>query len=291
MNAEIYRFKVGSFECMAVSDGSHAYPDPAPFLFLNAPKGYLQQVLREHDLQPEEWVQWVSPYTCLVINTGRHQVLVDTGAGSLTPSTGNLLQNLQAEGIDPWDIDRVILTHGYPDHIGGNTNGEGKPAYPTARYVMWKDEWEFWTSTSSLVELKVDKHVKQLLLAVTRNNLSPIQGQLDLVDREAEIVPGVHAVEASGHTPGHMALVISSGSERLLYISDTVLHPVHLEHPDWYAIVDFAPDQAVATRRELFNRTMTKKGLVLAFHFPFPGLGHVIQKGEGWQWQLIETTD
>ena len=79
MNAEIYRFKVGSFECMAVSDGSHAYPDPAPFLFLNAPKGYLQQVLREHDLQPEEWVQWVSPYTCLVINTGRHQVVVVRG--------------------------------------------------------------------------------------------------------------------------------------------------------------------------------------------------------------------
>ncbi len=86
-----------------------------------------------------------------------------------------------------------------------------------------------------------------------------------------------------------MALAISSGGEQLLCISDAVLHPIHIEEPEWYATVDFAPDQVVVTRRRILNRAANDKALVLAFHFPFPGLGYVIQKGEGWQWQPIET--
>jgi len=293
MNTEIYRFKVGTFECIAVSDGTHTYappifPPPATFLFVNAPREHLEQVLRQHNLDPEQWVEWISPYICVVVNTGEHRVLVDTGADGLAPSTGRLLQNLQAEGIAPEDIDTVILTHGHPDHIGGNTDAEGKLVFPNARYFMWKDEWDFWTSEQA--ELKLDEHVREVLLKSARKNLPPIQDQLDLVDRETEIVPGVHAVAAPGHTPGHMALAISSGSEQLLYISDAVLHPIHLEQPEWYAAaVDFAPEQVEATRRRLLSRAAAEKALVHAFHFPFPGLGHIVQKGEGWQWQPIET--
>jgi glyoxylase-like metal-dependent hydrolase (beta-lactamase superfamily II) len=293
MNTEIYRFKVGNFECMAVSDGSHTYappafPPPATFLFANAPKERLEQVLREHNLHPEQWVEWTSPYISLLVNAGKHRVLVDTGAGGLAPSTGRLLQNLRAENITPDDIDTVILTHGHPDHIGGNTDAQGKPTFPKARYVMWKDEWDFWTSEET--ESKLDEHVREVLLGFTRKNLPPIQSQLDLVDHETEIVPGIRAIAAPGHTPGHMVLTLSSGGEQLLYISDTALHPIHLEQPEWHAAVDFAPEQVVATRRRLLNRAAAEKALVLAFHFPFPGLGHIVQKGEGWQWQPIETT-
>ncbi len=286
-----FPFKIGKLECMAVSDGTHTYapptfPPPATLLFANAPKERLEQVLRQHNIQPEQWAEWISPYICVVVNTGEHRVLVDTGAGSLAPSTGKLLQNLQAEGIAPEDIGTVILTHVHPDHTGGNTAGEGKPAFSNARYVMWKDEWDFWTSDQA--EQKLDEHVRDVLLTFARKNLPPIQDQLDLVDHETEIVPGISAVAAPGHTPGHMALAISSGGEQLLYISDAVLHPIHLEQPEWCAAVDFAPEQVVATRRRLLSRAAAEKSLVLAFHFPFPGLGHVVQKGEGWQWQPIE---
>jgi len=291
MNTEIYRFKVGAFECMAVSDGTHTYapptfPPPAAFLFANAPGQRLERVLSEHNLEPGQWVEWISPYICLVVNTGEHRVLVDTGADGLAPDTGKLLQNLRAEVIEAVDIDTVILTHGHPDHIGGNTDAEGKPVFPNARYVMWQDEWDFWTSEQA--ELKLDEHGKEVLLKFARRNLPPIQGQLDLVDHETEIVPGIQAIAAPGHTPGHMALAISSGGEQLLYISDTVLHPIHLEQPEWCAAVDFAPEQVIATRRRLLNRAAAEEALVLAFHFLFPGLGHVVRKGEGWQWQPIE---
>ena len=125
---------------MAVSDGTHIYtpptfPPPATFLFANAPREHLEQALREHNLKPEQWVEWISPYICVVVNTGEHRVLVDTGADGLGPNTGKLLENLKAEGIAPEDIDTVILTHGHPDHIGGNTDSEGKPVFCNARYV------------------------------------------------------------------------------------------------------------------------------------------------------------
>jgi len=84
-----------------------------------------------------------------------------------------------------------------------------------------------------------------------------------------------------------MGLEISSEGEQLLCISDAALHPIHLEHPEWHAAVDFDFKQVVATRRRLLDRAASRKALVLAFHFPFPGLGRAVQKGEGWQWQPI----
>jgi glyoxylase-like metal-dependent hydrolase (beta-lactamase superfamily II) len=288
MSNKSYHFKLGTFDCIVVSDGTFTYHNPAQMFFANAPKERLDQVLRKHNLDAERWEQYVSPYSSLVINTSQHMVLVDTGAGDMAPTTGQLIPNLQAEGIAPENIDTVILTHGHPDHIGGNIDIEGKPAFPNARYVMWEDEWKFWTSEPDLAQLKVDENIKQLILMGVRKYLPPIQGQLDLVDHEMEIVPGIHAVAAHGHTPGQMAVAIFSSGEQLLCISDTAIHPIHLEQPDWYAAVEPAPEQVVASRRQLLDRAATEKALVHAFHFsPFPSLGYVVMKGERWQWSPI----
>jgi glyoxylase-like metal-dependent hydrolase (beta-lactamase superfamily II) len=287
MNTEVYRFKVGDFQCTAINDGTFTYeppliPPPADFLFANAPKELLKETLNKHGIQPEEWMAFVSPFTCVMVNTGRHKVLVDTGADGLTPNTGRLLRNLHAVGIEAGEIDTVVLTHGHDDHIGGNTDAEGKPAFPKARYVMWKAEWTFWTSEQPETLYKNED------FTFTRKNLLPIQDQMDLLDHEAEIVSGIRAVPAPGHTPGHMAVSISSNGKQLLCISDAFLHPIHIEHPEWHAAHEVEPEQIIRTRHFLLNKAATEKALMFAFHFPFPGIGHVVWKGTGWHWQPIQ---
>ena len=292
MSNESYRFKVGMFQCILIKDGMHAYPQPAQMFFANAPKERLEQVLRAHNLDPMRWDEYISPYPSLLISAGGHRVLVDTGAGSLHPTTGKLIPNLRAEGVAPEDIDTVILTHCHRDHIGGTIDGEGRSAFPNARYVMWRDEWEFWTATEpDWGSAQLAQPIKERMLAFAREKLPPIRGQLELMDREGEIVPGISAVPAPGHTPGHMAVAVASGDAQLLYISDAAIHPITVEQPDWYSVFDLAPDRAVASRRQLLQRAAAERALVHGFHFPFPGLGHVVQAGDAWAWQPIGTAE
>jgi glyoxylase-like metal-dependent hydrolase (beta-lactamase superfamily II) len=283
MNNQSYRFKVGAIECIAVSDGTFAYALDA--FVANVPTERFQQELQDRQLPVE---QIISPYTCLLIDTGKHRLMVDIGAG-FAPTNGKLVENLAAVGIAPASVDTIVLTHGHADHIGGTIDDAGKSIFPNARYVMWQSEWDFWAQEQpDIGAMPVDAHLKQLLTDFAHAKLPPIRGQLDLIDREIEIVPGVYAIPAPGHTPGHMALLISSGNQQLLHMADTVLHPILMEHPEWYPRFDLLPDQAAATKRNLLDRAAADHVLALAFHFPFPGLGRVLPKGDAWQWQPIE---
>jgi glyoxylase-like metal-dependent hydrolase (beta-lactamase superfamily II) len=283
-----FRFQLGTFRCIVVNDGNSPYLDPAQVFFVNAPKEDLKEALRGYNLDISKWKEYVSPYPSMLIDTGQHRVLVDTGEGKLEPTTGKLIPNLRAEGIAPEDIDTVILTHAHPDHIGGSIDGEGDPAFPEARYVLSRDEWDFWFPKPNLAALDISESDRELIIKCAHDYLLPIRNQLDLVDREMEVVPGVWIVAARGHTPGYMAVSIVSDDKQLLCLGDTVIHQIHVEHPDWYIKYDLVPEQVIATRRRLLDRAAHQKALLHAYHFPFPGLGYVTQKGVGWQWQPMK---
>ena len=286
MNTDTYRFNIGAFDCVAVSDGlpGDGIQLPLSFLFANAPEEQLAKVLINHGIQQDQLMSFSRNF--LIVNTNEHLVLVDTGYGEGAgfKHTGKLLQNLQSEGIKASDVDIVILTHAHGDHVGGNIDAEGKPAFPNAHYFLSKDEWSFWTS-------EIDPELMVSNMADTvRKHLLPIreQGQLQFFARNDEIAPGIHTVAAYGHTPGHTAVSVSSEGEKLLNISDLVIHPIHLEQPDWYMKHEVMPDVIITSRRRLLDIATTKKMLVFACHLPFPGLGHVIPKQDGWEWQPID---
>jgi glyoxylase-like metal-dependent hydrolase (beta-lactamase superfamily II) len=109
------------------------------------------------------------------------------------------------------------------------------------------------------------------------------------VDSGDEIIPGIKAIEAAGHTPGQMALSISSQGESLLYLSDVIIHPLHLMEPEWYSMVDILPQKVASTRRVILQQASLAKNLVMAFHFPFPGLGFIMPGEQAWKWKPLTT--
>jgi len=275
-----HHFQVGSMCCTVLSDGYCSYP--TPWFFPNADPDQLRQAFERRHLEQE---RILSPYTCLLIETGRHVVLVDTGAGVYSPTTGAILARLEIAGVRARNVDTVVLTHAHPDHIGGAIDACGRPTFPNASYLISEPEWEFWTAArADLRGLRVPDEMRQSIQSVARRCLGPLRHQIEPVARETEVVPGVYAIPAPGHTPGHLAVLLSSDGHHLLNLGDAAVHPLHLERPDWENGFDLTGDRAVATRRGLMERAVAENMHVMAFHFPFPSVGTVSARDGGWEW-------
>lgn len=249
-----FHYHIGDYDCIIFSDGT----------------------ITGQGMETEE----VFGLNCLLIDSGNEKILIDTGGGGGFQSTaGRLSENLEAEGIKRADIDRIVVTHGHIDHVGGCFDSRGMPVFPNARYITSESEWEFWLSKPA------DDKFETWLFSTARKRFLPIRAQFELVDDGAEILPGINIILAPGHTPGNIIVDISSGGKRLLCIGDIIHSQQEFLRPHYLSLFDISHEQALRTREKILTDVVKSGTLVYACHFPFPGFGYMKNIEGVFTWQ------
>lgn len=278
----LYRFHVGEHEITVINDGIFGLLLPA--LAANAPEEDVLALMQAHGLGTEFAPL---PNGIVLVRTGDRLVLLDTGLGTsdfardlFGDYIGGLVPTLELMGVSPEAITDVIFSHSHLDHLAG-TSSDGQLMFPNAQHYLPQLEWED-LHREDIPEFAVP------FIEFARNQLQPLvasDGQLAFYGDEDEMVPGIQAIATPGHSAGHHALMIESGGQQVLLPFDILGHPIlHLRHPEWFMSVDQEPDLAVETRQQLLARAADEKIPVLAFHFPFPGLGHITRDGDAYRY-------
>ena len=273
-----YRMMLGEFEITALSDGTHAFPIDT--VMRGMTPAQIGKDLAEADLTAP--VQ--GPINAFLVNTGKKLILIDAGAGVLYGNCcGRLLDNLRAAGYQPEQVDEVLLTHLHKDHAGGIVS-DGKRAFPNAVVRLSQQEADYWLDPASkatgpaFLATFYDAAVASTAPYVAARRFSPYASY-------GELTPGITAMPAPGHTPGHAMYMVKSGAQQLLVWGDIVhMAALQLPHPEATVQYDSEQDQARTTRAQLLKQLGKDHVLVGAAHIAFPGLGHLRQDGQRYQW-------
>jgi glyoxylase-like metal-dependent hydrolase (beta-lactamase superfamily II) len=273
-----YRMIVGDFEVTALSDGTLSLP-MSTLLTNTTPEHVKKALARSSIKDPVETS--VNGY---LINTGTKLVLIDTGAGALFgPTVGKLIDNLKAAGYQPEQVDEIYITHMHGDHAGGLMAGD-KLAFPNATVRADKGDADYWLNKSKMDAAPKDaKETFQGAMA----SLNPYiaAGKFKTFDGATELVPGVRAMAAHGHTPGHTTYAVESKGDKLVLWGD-LMHVAAVQFPEPAVTIQFDTDsKAAAMQRKLAYADAAKNGYwVGAAHIAFPGLGHLRAEGSGYVW-------
>ena len=280
-----HRFRIGQFEATVVSDGALPLGDPTQS-FTGAPAPEIERMLTGAFLNPKEATL---EQNALIVNTGRQLVLFDTGMGDsmgeasrmFGPTTGRLLRNMRAAGIDPAQIDMVIATHAHCDHIWALVDANGNRNFPNAQVAMAESDVRFWTDDAN----KRGPAFMTAFIDGAKKNLNAYRDRMVMVRDGQEVIPGVTAMSAPGHTVGHTAYAITSGNTTVVNTGDLAHHQILLlRRPNLEFAFDSDPALAARTRTRMLDRIATDRHAVLSYQFPWPGLGHVAKEGEGFAW-------
>lgn len=271
-----YRFKIGVFDAIAFNDGG-INPTVAQSPFgVGEPMESKVTVLRDAYL-PITHVNM--QFNVLLVRMGAELVLFDAGCGSLFgPAGGRLLRQLALAGVRPEQITAVILSHAHGDHFGGLLDANSQtPVFKHAAHYVARKEFEFWAGASPDVsELRQSPEGRKHMIAGARSVLETLRSKWQLVAPGERLIEGLEIIDAPGHTPGHLAFLISSGGEQLLHFVDAEHHhAITFARREWVIAFDLNPEQAEATRRKLFDRSAADRLRVFGAHMPFPSLGHV----------------
>jgi glyoxylase-like metal-dependent hydrolase (beta-lactamase superfamily II) len=257
----MHRLTLGDYELTAISDG--VYPLDGGAFF-----GVVPKVLWAKKVRVDEKNLVPAGLNSVVVRTGRHTVLIETGIGNKLPEKmaklygqpAQLLDNLAVAGITPEDIDIVINTHLHFDHCGWNTVRQGErvaATFPNAKYYVQEGEWKH-------------AHENQRdAVSYLRENYDPLveSGQMKLLHGDQEIVPGVSVKVFPGHTRDMQAVIIRSGGQTACYISDLIPTNAHIEL-NWVMAFDLYPLETIESRKRYYTEAIPEKWLTMFTHDP-----------------------
>jgi len=264
-----YRLMLGDFEITALSDGTFSFN--VKDLLTGITPAQLDDALARAFLKEPVDLS----VNGFLVNTGTKLILIDSGTGGGAPTTGRLLSNLRASGYEPEQVDDIFITHMHGDHIGGLTR-DGKAVFPNATVHASRQEGNYWLSEASMnAAPAAQKRTFQQTMATFKPYVEA--KHLQLFDGDVEVVPGIRAMSAFGHTPGHL---VTSKDAHLLLWGD-LMHVAAAQFPDPAVTIKFDSDSSAAERVRIktFADMAAKGYMVGGAHLAFPGLGHVRAAG------------
>ena len=272
-------FKVGRLSCHALEGGRQHLDGGAMF-------GVVPKVLWERRIPADERNRIPLALRCLLVEHGDGLVLIDTGIGNKENEKFGDIYGVQNEGANgrtqledalgevghrPEDVRWVINTHLHFDHAGGDTwrdpGGQVGLAFPRARYVVQKGELDFARHTNERTAGSYLAH-----------NFQGVPFQV--IEGEAEILPGIRGIPTPGHVPYHQSVLIESGGERACFIADLVPTSAHLPLP-WIMGYDLEPLVTLETRRRIYERAEAEQWLLVFEHDPVVVSGRLAKEGKG----------
>lgn len=276
MNAPA-KYQVGDFAIDVVSDGELRLDGGAVFGLV--PRLLWEPVVGSEKVDAQHRIPL--GLNCMLVRRGSDLLLVETGMGNKHTSAvrekaypgdyGYLLEALASAGVAPDEVTAVANTHLHADHCGWNTvrrEGAVVPTFPNARYFIQAGEYEAATHPN--------ERTRGTYFA---ENFAPLMasGQLELVDGEREILPGVHFLPTPGHTADHASIVLSSQGETAIYTGDLVHHAVQIERPAWIPAFDVLPLVTLETKKRLAERAIRERALLICVHNAYPGVGRLTE--------------
>ena len=260
-SATFNRFKLGAFEVTALLAETRVLPNPHEIFGLNVSEEEFNKVSAQANLPTDQARFFFTP---TVVNTGSQVILFDTGVNA-----DGTLAALNSAGYTADQVDCVVITHMHPDHVGGIMQN-GSPTFPNARYMTGAVEFDAWKGTGN---------------EAFDANMLPVAEKTTMLKPGADVVSGVTAMNAFGHTPGHMVYMIESEGAQLVIAADFANHYVwSLAHPDWEVRFDMDKTAAAKTRRRLLDMMATDHIPFLGYHMPWPATGFVEAHGSGFRY-------
>lgn len=272
-----YRFKLGGFTVTTVHDGH--FRRPVEGFVRDVPTSQVQALLAEQGL-PQDVL--TIPFTITFVETPRGLVVFDAGTGGqMAPTAGQMGANMRAAGLDPARVTAVVVSHFHGDHITGLTTAQNEAVFPNAEIVVPAAEWAFWTDEGNVSRAPEGQRGT---FANTTRRFAPYRARIRQVADGAEVLPGIRAVAAHGHTPGHTVYHVADGADQLMFLADLTNRPeVNGRRPDWAIVFDMDGAAATATRRRVMDRVSAERMRVTGYHFPFPANGFMLRDGPGYR--------